>query len=160
MTAGNRSLGWFFPWVPVGLVAVLGATLVGLMFIAPGTAPAAGPAPDGAAGLLTTDKLVLTVNVPPLTSDKTTLLVELVNGDDKVLDQVRKQLDKIVTVVRVDDISSENFVERDLMLIKVACSSDKRKRGSRKARSSTTSDWQIRSLIDPFQFHSSSRAGT
>jgi acetolactate synthase-1/3 small subunit len=43
----------------------------------------------------------------------------VVHGDDNVLDQVRKQLDKIVTVVRVDDISSENFVERDLMLIKV-----------------------------------------
>ena len=47
-------------------------------------------------------------------------------GDDAVLDQVRKQLDKIVTVVRVDDISSENFVERDLMLIKVASPAGKR----------------------------------
>src|SRR5437762_13143584 len=47
-------------------------------------------------------------------------------GDDNVLDQVRKQLDKIVTVVRVDDISSENFVERDLMLIKVLSTAEKR----------------------------------
>lgn len=53
-------------------------------------------------------------------------MVFVVRGDDKVLDQVRKQLDKIVTVVRVDDISSENFVERDLMLIKVACPAGKR----------------------------------
>jgi acetolactate synthase-1/3 small subunit len=43
----------------------------------------------------------------------------VVKGDDNVLDQVRKQLEKIVTVVQVDDISSQNFVERDLMLIKV-----------------------------------------
>jgi acetolactate synthase-1/3 small subunit len=43
----------------------------------------------------------------------------VVHGDDAELDQVRKQLDKIVTVVRVMDISSENHVERDLMLIKV-----------------------------------------
>lgn len=50
----------------------------------------------------------------------------VVHGDDTVLDQVRKQLDKIVTVVRVDDISSENFVERDLMLIKVKCAAEKR----------------------------------
>lgn len=50
----------------------------------------------------------------------------VVNGDDNVLDQVRKQLDKIVTVVRVDDISSENFVERDLMLIKVKTPPEKR----------------------------------
>ena len=50
----------------------------------------------------------------------------VVHGDDAVLDQVRKQLDKIVTVVRVEDISSENFVERDLMLIKVSCPPAKR----------------------------------
>jgi acetolactate synthase-1/3 small subunit len=43
----------------------------------------------------------------------------VVNGDDAELEQVRKQLDKIVTVVKVQDISSEDFVERDLMLLKV-----------------------------------------
>ena len=43
----------------------------------------------------------------------------VVHGDDAELEQVRKQLDKIVTVVKVHDISSEDFVERDLMLIKV-----------------------------------------
>jgi acetolactate synthase-1/3 small subunit len=43
----------------------------------------------------------------------------VVHGDDAELEQVRKQLDKIVTVVRVIDISSMDFVERDLMLIKV-----------------------------------------
>jgi acetolactate synthase-1/3 small subunit len=50
----------------------------------------------------------------------------VINGDDAVLEQVRKQLDKIVTVVRVDDISSEDFVERDLMLIKVKASPPQR----------------------------------
>lgn len=50
----------------------------------------------------------------------------VVHGDDNQIDQVRKQLGKIVTCVRVDDISSENFVERDLMLIKVACPAEKR----------------------------------
>ena len=44
----------------------------------------------------------------------------VVVGDDGVLDQVRRQLEKIVTVVRVDDISSQDFVERDLMLLKVS----------------------------------------
>lgn len=43
----------------------------------------------------------------------------VVHGDDAELEQVRKQLDKIVTVVKVLDISSEDFVERDLMLLKV-----------------------------------------
>ena len=43
----------------------------------------------------------------------------VVHGDDAELEQVRKQLDKIITVVKVHDISSEDFVERDLMLLKV-----------------------------------------
>lgn len=47
----------------------------------------------------------------------------VVVGDDSVLEQVRKQLEKIVTVVRVLDISSKDFVERDLMLVKVSVAS-------------------------------------
>src|SRR5713226_3942935 len=47
----------------------------------------------------------------------------VVVGDDSILDQVRKQLEKIVTVVQVLDISSQDFVERDLMLIKVGADS-------------------------------------
>src|SRR5262249_52930700 len=50
----------------------------------------------------------------------------VVHGDDGVLDQARKQLDKIVSVVRVEDISSQNYVERDLMLIKVKATSSQR----------------------------------
>ena len=43
----------------------------------------------------------------------------VVHGTNEDLEQVRKQLDKVITVVGVQDISSENFIERDLMLIKV-----------------------------------------
>ena len=61
----------------------------------------------------------------------------VVVGDDSILEQVRKQLSKIVTVVRVDDISSRDHVERDLMLVKV------------KAAPSVRSD--IRELTDIFR---------
>ncbi len=47
----------------------------------------------------------------------------VVNGDVHVLDQVRKQLEKIVTVVKVLDFSNRKYVERDLMLIKVSTDS-------------------------------------
>jgi acetolactate synthase-1/3 small subunit len=63
----------------------------------------------------------------------------VVVGDDAVLEQVRKQLEKIVTVVRVDDIGSGDHVERDLMLIKVAVPAGKGKRG------------EIRELADVFR---------
>jgi acetolactate synthase I/III small subunit len=50
----------------------------------------------------------------------------VVNGDERVLDQVRKQLEKIVTVVKVLDFSKQDFVERDLMLIKVSTAGGRR----------------------------------
>lgn len=50
----------------------------------------------------------------------------VVMGDDAVLEQVQKQLEKIVTVVRVMDVSSHDYVERDLMLIKVNARGGKR----------------------------------
>jgi acetolactate synthase-1/3 small subunit len=43
----------------------------------------------------------------------------VVVGDNRVSEQVRKQLEKIVTVVAVQDLSSRDYVERDLMLVKV-----------------------------------------
>lgn len=62
----------------------------------------------------------------------------VVVGDDRVLDQVRKQLEKIVTIVRVDDVSSYDYVERDLMLLKV------------KAEAGTQRS-EIRELVDIFR---------
>ncbi len=50
----------------------------------------------------------------------------VVVGDNRVLEQVRKQLEKIVTVVRVDDISATEYVERDLMLLRVAAGEGRR----------------------------------
>lgn len=50
----------------------------------------------------------------------------VVSGDNRVLDQVRKQLEKIVTVVKVLDFSKSAFVERDLVLMKVDTTGAKR----------------------------------
>ena len=62
----------------------------------------------------------------------------VVVGDDAVLEQVGKQLEKIVTVVKVLDVSSQDFVERDLLLLKI-------KAPAGNARS------EIRELVDIFR---------
>ena len=61
------------------------------------------------------DSLAVGATEDPALSRMTFVVV----GDDNILEQARKQLEKIVTVVRVIDISSQDFIERDLMLIKV-----------------------------------------
>jgi len=40
-------------------------------------------------------------------------------GDDAVIEQIVKQLRKLVSVLKVQDLSGRPYVERDLMLIKV-----------------------------------------
>ena len=40
-------------------------------------------------------------------------------GDEQVLEQVRKQLSKLIDTVRVYDLSEVDHVERDLVLVKV-----------------------------------------
>jgi len=52
-----------------------------------------------------------------------TLFVE---GDDEILEQIRKQLNKIIDVIKVRDFSREDHVQRETMLIKVTASTGKR----------------------------------
>ena len=47
-------------------------------------------------------------------------------GDEQTLEQIRKQLGKIVTVVKVRDLSEQEVVERDLLLIRIHCPAEKR----------------------------------
>jgi acetolactate synthase-1/3 small subunit len=48
------------------------------------------------------------------------------NGDDNTIDQVRKQLAKLVPVVRVRDYKGSAYLERDLALITVGAGTDQR----------------------------------
>ncbi|NLH16533.1 MAG: acetolactate synthase small subunit [Phycisphaerae bacterium] len=50
----------------------------------------------------------------------------VVIGDDRVVEQVRKQLAKIVSVVKVQDFAGQDVVARDLMLISVSAPPEKR----------------------------------
>ena len=50
----------------------------------------------------------------------------VVVGDDKVVEQVRKQLAKIVPVVKVQDFVGQEMVARDLMLISISAPGERR----------------------------------
>lgn len=57
-------------------------------------------------------------------NDEISRMTIVVSGDDAVLEQVRKQLQKLVPVVKVVDYQDTSYVERDLMLITVSTGSD------------------------------------
>lgn len=48
------------------------------------------------------------------------------SGDDAVLEQITKQLNKLISVVKVYDFTGEEHIERELALIKVSSSADNR----------------------------------
>ena len=50
----------------------------------------------------------------------------IVKGDDATVEQVRKQIGKVIDVIKVIDFTNEDFVKRDLMLLKVNCPIGKR----------------------------------
>ena len=50
----------------------------------------------------------------------------VVNGDSTEVEQVRKQLDKLINVIRVSDITGEDIVARELALIKVKATASTR----------------------------------
>lgn len=51
--------------------------------------------------------------------DELARMVFVVKGDEKVLEQVTKQLNKLVEVVKIKDLDPNNSVKRELSLIKV-----------------------------------------
>ncbi|WP_406670033.1 acetolactate synthase small subunit [Methanolobus sp. ZRKC4] len=61
------------------------------------------------------DSLTVGVTEDPTISRMTIV----VKGDDEVLEQVTKQLNKLIDVIRVTDLKSEETVERELALFKV-----------------------------------------
>ena len=62
------------------------------------------------------------------TEDPTvSIMTIVVDGDDRVADQVKKQLNKLIEVIKVRDLNEQEYVSRELALIKVSVDPVKRR---------------------------------
>ena len=59
-----------------------------------------------------------TLIVAPTSDSTLSRLTMTTNGDEEVVQQITKQLDKLIDVVTVSDLGESYFVERELMLVK------------------------------------------
>lgn len=50
----------------------------------------------------------------------------IVNGDDAILEQIKKQLNKLIDTIKITELGMENAVLRELVLIKVKAEPHKR----------------------------------
>lgn len=61
------------------------------------------------------------------TDDPTVSRMTIVTtGDDRIIGQVNRQLNRLIDVLEVDDLTSEEYVERELCLLKVAYTGESR----------------------------------
>ena len=67
-----------------------------------------------------------TLNVGPTQNDKISRMTIVVVGNDQVLEQVVKQLNKLVDVLEVHDFKDGDVIDRELILLKVKASSASR----------------------------------
>lgn len=62
------------------------------------------------------------------TADPTVSRMTIVtHGDDRIIEQIEKQLNKLIDVIKVNDLTEEDHVERELVLIKVKAENEKRR---------------------------------
>lgn len=59
------------------------------------------------------------------TEDSTLSRMTIVSvGDDRIIEQITKQLNKLVDVVKLQDFTEGNFIEREMMFVKVKASGE------------------------------------
>src|SRR5580704_10574152 len=60
-----------------------------------------------------------TLNVAPTQQANTSRMTIVTVGDDATLDQIVKQLNKLINVLEVHDFREEEFIDRELVLVRV-----------------------------------------
>lgn len=56
-----------------------------------------------------------------ITTDSSITRITLVcNGDEQIIDQIKKQLDKLIDIIEVVDLTEEPTIDRELALIKIS----------------------------------------
>ncbi|MBF8296536.1 MAG: acetolactate synthase, small subunit, partial [Bacteroidetes bacterium] len=59
------------------------------------------------------------LSVGPTEEEAISRMTIVTRGDDQIIEQITKQLNKLIDTIKVVDLTFENFVERELVLVKV-----------------------------------------
>jgi acetolactate synthase I/III small subunit len=61
------------------------------------------------------------LTVGPTEDDAVSRMTIVTRGDDQIIEQILKQLHKLIDTIKVVDLTDETFVDRELALVKVQC---------------------------------------
>ncbi len=59
------------------------------------------------------------LSVAPTMDASTSRMTIVTRGDDAVIEQITKQLHKLIDVIKVMDFTSEDYVDREIVLVKI-----------------------------------------
>ena len=60
-----------------------------------------------------------TLSVAPTLDPSMSMMTIVTRGDDKIIEQIVKQLNKVIDVIKVVDLNEAEFVEREMALVKI-----------------------------------------
>ncbi|MEA3465585.1 MAG: acetolactate synthase small subunit [Thermodesulfobacteriota bacterium] len=66
------------------------------------------------------------LSVAPTIDPTISRMTIVTSGDSRILEQVSKQLNKLIDVIKVIDFTDQNFVEREMLMVKVAAEAESR----------------------------------
>ncbi|RLI89639.1 MAG: acetolactate synthase small subunit [Candidatus Altiarchaeales archaeon] len=59
------------------------------------------------------------ITVGPTENPKIARMTILTTGDDKILEQIEKQMNKLINVIKVSDLSVDECIRRELCIVKI-----------------------------------------
>jgi acetolactate synthase I/III small subunit len=66
------------------------------------------------------------LSVAPTNEESISRMTIVTRGDDQILEQITKHLNKLIDVIKVIDFTDESVIEREMALIKVAAEDESR----------------------------------
>ena len=66
------------------------------------------------------------LSVAPTLEPNISRMTIVTSGDDRILEQINKQLNKLISTIKVVDFTGQDYVERELALIKVTAETEHR----------------------------------
>jgi acetolactate synthase-1/3 small subunit len=64
--------------------------------------------------------------VAPTMEPSVSLMTIVTTGDDRIIEQVTKQLNKLIDVIKVTDLKERDYIDREMMLVRVSAEREKR----------------------------------
>lgn len=66
------------------------------------------------------------LSVAPTLDPSVSRMTIVTRGDDRILEQINKQLNKLIDTIKVTDFTDQDFVEREMALVKVTAEEETR----------------------------------